>query len=218
MSRSNQTSETTSMKKPWKRGFFYVLLSLGVLLLVLLAVGGHLIRFFHAGEVSPPPPLPPVRQQVRHGDVILRSGIGLWSEMFRMRNVHDERFSHVGIVLIGPDEQCFVLHAEGDDLSGDGTVAVITLEQFVKESERIGIARLKTIDPDLFVENAKTFIGRPFDWKFDRSETGAIYCTELIDLALKGTSPGAALKVTDGIILPEACLDDALFVEIPVAE
>lgn len=216
MQRSN-SSEMTIVKKPWKRGFFYVLLSLGILLLlVLLTIGGYLIWFFHFREVSPPPPTHLVRQHVKHGDVILRSGIGLWSEMFRLRNEYDERFSHVGIVIIEPDEQCFVLHAEGDDLSGEGSVAVVTLDKFVQESELIGIARLRTIDPDLFVENAKTFIGRPFDWQFDRSETEAIYCTELIDLALKKTSPGTALKVTDDIILPEACLDEALFVEIPI--
>ena len=66
------------------------------------------------------------------------------------------------------------------------------------------------------IENAKTFLGRPFDHYFDRSETDAIYCTELIDLALKKTAPGTALKVTDDVILPEACLDETLFTEIPI--
>lgn len=64
--------------------------------------------------------------------------------------------------------------------------------------------------------NAKTFIGRPFDWKFNLAEDDKIYCTELIDLALKKTVSGIGLKVTDGLILPEACLDDTIFEEVAI--
>lgn len=212
------TSDTVSkVKKPWKRGFFYALFISGsLLLLTVLAVGVYLIYFFYFREVPPPPETRLVRQHVKHGDIILRSGVGLWSELFRSRNTHDERFSHVGIVMIEPDGQYFVLHSEGNDITGKGSVYISTLDDFVQESELIGIARLKTIDPALFVENAKTFLGRPFDHYFDRSETDAIYCTELIDLALRKTAPGTALKVTDDVILPEACLDETLFTEIPI--
>ena len=84
----------------------------------------------------------------------------------------------------------------------------------MKESDLIGISRLKYIDPEQFVLNAKTFIGRPFDWKFNLAEDEKIYCTELINLALKKTVSGSGLKVTDGLILPEACLDDTLFEEV----
>lgn len=146
----------------------------------------------------------------------MRSGVGLWSGYFRKRNTVDQRFSHVGIVLIDQNGTCNVLHSEGDDFTGSGQVGVCSLETFVKESDLIGISRLKHIDPEQFVLNAKTFIGRPFDWKFNLAEDDKIYCTELIDLALKKTVSGAGLKVTDGLILPEACLDDTIFEEVVI--
>ena len=207
------SSDKTILKKPWKRGFFYVLL-----LLLLLVIGGvtFLASFFFRHNDLPPPEPSSVRKYVKNGDVILRSGVGLWSGYFRKRNTVDQRFSHVGIVLIGQDGTCNVLHSEGDDLTGNGRVGICSLETFVKESEKIGVVRLKTVDPECFVLNAKTFIGRPFDWKFNLAEEDKIYCTELIDLALKKTASGAGLKVTEGVILPEACLDNTIFEEVAI--
>lgn len=205
------SSDNARLKKPWKRGFFYALL---LLLLIVIAGVSFLASYSFRQNDQPPPEPSFVRKYVRNGDVILRSGVGLWSEYFRKRNTVDQRFSHVGIVLIGPDGACNVLHSEGDDLTGNGQVGICSLETFVKESDLIGISRLKYIDPEQFVLNAKTFIGRPFDWKFNLAEDEKIYCTELINLALKKTVSGSGLKVTDGLILPEACLDDTLFEEV----
>ena len=207
------SSDQTNWKKPWQRGFFYALL-----LLLLLVIGGvtFLVSFcFRHNELSSPEPSS-VRKYVQNGDIILRSGVGLWSGYFRKRNTVDQRFSHVGIVLIDQDGTCNVLHAEGDDLTGNGQVGICSLETFVNESDLIGISRLKYIDPEQFVLNAKTFIGRPFDWKFNLAEDDKIYCTELIDLALKKTVSGAGLKVTDDLILPEACLDNTIFEEVAI--
>lgn len=206
-------SDKTALKKPWKRGFFYALL---FLLLIVIAGVAFFVSFYFRQNDKPPPEPSFVRKYVKNGDVILRSGIGLWSEYFRKRNTVDQRFSHVGIVLIDQNGTCNVLHSEGDDFTGSGQVGVCSLETFVKESDLIGISRLKNIDPEQFVLNAKTFIGRPFDWQFNLAEDDKIYCTELIDLALKKTVSGAGLKVTDDLILPEACLDNTIFEEVAI--
>jgi len=203
-------------KKLWKRSFFYFCIALALALLTgILALGGYLIYFYNFKTFPPPPEVSHIRPHLQHGDIILRSGIGFWSERFRNSNPADKRFSHVGIVLIDEPGKYLVLHAEGDDLSGDGTVAIITLEQFVGGSVEIGISRLHTLSPAEFVRNAKKYLGRPFDWKFDTASDTDIYCTELVDLALKPLSPDMALKRNrQNIIVPEACLDKRFFTEI----
>ena len=91
-------------EKLWKHSFFYVFVPAGLLLLAAIAaVAGYLLWFRYVREVPPPPDVGPVASAVRNGDVILRSGTGLWSDLFRSRNARDKRFSHVGVVSVGPD-------------------------------------------------------------------------------------------------------------------
>ena len=202
-------------KKVWKHIFFlFFIFALGV----ISVAGGYIFWFSYVREVPPPPDVEGIRPVLRNGDVILRSGIGFWSELFRSRNKADKRFSHVGIVRKGSDGKFYVIHSEGDDTTGQGKVFEDTLEHFVGESDAIGIARLKTGDPNRFAEHALSFLDRPFDWKFDKTEDSAIYCTELIDLSLRKMDPELHLREHDGLILPEACLDPEIFTEIPISK
>ena len=109
-----------------------------------------------------------------------------------------------------------MIHAEGDDLTGGGTVGFSTLEAFVGQSTLIGIGRLRTGNPDLLAEYAASYAGRPFDWKFDKDDESAVYCTELIALALRRLNPAYELPDVSGIIMPEACVSGEYFVEIPL--
>lgn len=206
-------------KKQWKHCFFFFLIFVAAPILIVVATGGGYVFWFqHIREVPPPPDVSRVRPLLKNGDVILRSGVGIWSELFRTHNSRDKRFSHVGIVSIEPDGTYQVIHAEADDLTGSGEVFRDTLEHFVGESSGIGIARPRGIDPDALAEAAKTFLGRPFDWKFDSRDDSAIYCTELVELSLREIDPGLRLPEVDGIIMPEACMIPEYFLEIPVGE
>ena len=211
--------ENPKPEKLWKHSFFFAVLCLAALVLAAAAVGGgYLVWFRHIHETPPPPDVSHIRPLLKNGDVILRSGVGLWSDMIRSRNSCDKRFSHVGIVSIGPDGACHVIHAEADDLTGSGEVFFDTLEQFVDVSTEIGIGRLHRSDPDALAEAAKTFIGRPFDWEFNNEDDSAVYCTELVDLSLRKLDPELRLPLVDGIIMPEACLAPDFFTEIPVGK
>lgn len=211
------TSSRSGLEKLWKHSFFYALAAAGFLLSAAIAAGaGYLLWFRCVREVPPPPDVGPVAAAVRNGDIILRSGTGLWSDLFRSRNARDKRFSHVGIVCTGPDGSCRVLHAEGDDLTGGGTVGYSTLEEFVGQSSLIGISRLRAGNPDLLAEYAASYAGRPFDWKFDKDDESAVYCTELIALALRRMNPAYRLPDVSGIIMPEACANGEYFAEIPL--
>ena len=204
------------MKKLWKHSFFFVLIGIFLLLFAAAAGGGYLFWCRHIRKNPPPPDVARILPLLNHGDIILRSGVGVWSDLFRARNTRDKRFSHVGIVSIGADGVCRVLHSEADDLTGSGTVAWDTLEHFVGSSSGIGISRLHAGDPAALVSAAASFLGHPFDWKFDRRDDSAVYCTELIDLALRKLDPAWRLPDDDGIILPEACFAPEYFTEIPV--
>ena len=190
----------SNRKKLWRHSFFCIIAAALLMSAALAAWGaGHLLRSRARRRNLPPPPdVSRIEPLLKHGDIILRSGIGLWSDFFRSRNLRDKRFSH------------------GDDFTGHGTVFADTLANFVGQSTAVGIGRLRVADPESFVRNARKCLGRPFDWKFDTEESTAIYCTELVDLALRETDPRLRLPAERGIILPEACLVSGFFAEIPV--
>lgn len=220
------TANRSLPKKLWKHSFFFFPVLVAAAGILAATLDGELLFRLLPGRSSPaessgcdrnPPDVSRIRPLLKNGDVILRSGIGIWSDAFRARNTHDKRFSHVGIVLIGPDGACRVIQAEGDDITGRGKVFPDTLEHFVGQSTDIGISRLHASDPDALAEAAATFAGRPFDWKFDTDDDSAIYCTELVDLTLRKLDPGFRLpRDKDGIILPEACLLPEYFMEIEI--
>ena len=91
---------------------------------------------------------------IKNGDIILRAGNGLWSELFQEFSPQDKRFSHVGIVCI-ENNKITVLHAEGNDLTGTGYVKFITLKEFVQSAKTTGISWLKKVYQKNFIKAAK---------------------------------------------------------------
>lgn len=203
-------------KKLWRRSFFYIIgVPLVVLLIGFLALVVSMVYVYHGKQFPAPPEVSGIQPYLKNGDIILRSGIGFWSELFRQSNTRDKRFSHVGIVLVDEHGTVSVIHAEGDDLTGQGTVGIVSLEQFVGESVDIGVSRLRDVDQNVFASEAKKYLGRPFDWKFDSESDLEVYCTELVELAMKRRYPERSLtRNSQNIILPESCLDDRYFIEI----
>ncbi len=130
---------------------------------------------------------------LKNGDLIFRWGQGLWSDIMRKYTTSDDRFSHIGVIVKNSDG-VFVIHAEGDDLTGKGSVVKEPFEDFVKKSNRTGIYRLKNVSAEKFAKIAFSKLGVPFDWKFDAENADALYCTELIYVSLKETDPNIDLQ------------------------
>lgn len=134
----------------------------------------------------------------RAGDFRVRRGNGLWSDFIRRKNPTDDRFSHIGILARGDDGnggegEFFVIHADCN-AAGQGSVRKEPLEAFLSDASRVGVFRPRdggnANPPDARVRRAEKFLGLPFDWKFDLDDASALYCTELVRLALgDGNAP-----------------------------
>lgn len=131
---------------------------------------------------------------IRHGDLILRHGNGLWSDFIRRRNPTDDRFSHIGILVRGGNggEDFSVIHADCN-AAGQGSVRKEPLAAFLREASRVGIFRPRGNvggGAEARVRRAEAFLGLPFDWKFDLDDASALYCTELVWRAVSdGNAP-----------------------------
>lgn len=129
-----------------------------------------------------PTPLP----ELQTGDVVLRHGHGLWSELFARLNRRDSRFSHAGIV-VNDDSHWYVIHAEADNLGRNGTVRRDEWAVFSDQARHLAILRLDdSIAAARVAEAASSMHGDalPFDFSFDLTRVEAVYCSELVWRAL----------------------------------
>ena len=156
------------------------------------------------------------------GDMIFRHGSGFWSELIRKNTPRDKRFSHVGVIYIEHGE-IWVIHAEGNDFSGQGQVEKVPLTDFVRTAKKVGFFRLKlsTKERSDFACNALAMLNVEFDWKFDKNDHSKVYCTELLYVALQKTKPDW-LTLPDSPVIPVSLFSapeiaDELTVNIPEA-
>lgn len=109
-------------------------------------------------------------------------GTGLWSGLLRDLNQRDKRFSHIGIVLGGPDGKWQVVHADADDQSLNGGVTVISMEEFKAASTSWAVYRhpsISALQSSGIAEAARSLIGTEFDARFDLDDPTELYCSEL---------------------------------------
>ena len=144
---------------------------------------------------------------LQDGFIICRHGDGIWSNWIIGQNLRDKRYSHIGILSI-KEGLVTVIHADTTDrFSISGKVLEESLETFIEHARHYGIFRLKHVEPTRLVECARLYLGRPFDWKLDATEKDALYCSELIKVAIEDSAPGnnwnfPTVRIENKILIP----------------
>lgn len=132
---------------------------------------------------------PALKKSLQTGDLLLRLGSDITSEMLRQLNLKDKRYSHCGIVSIEGDT-AFVYHAIGGEFNPDQKIKREPLYSFCHpaENEAAAVLRPKTSSrlQQQIALQAKHFWqqGIPFDMSFDYNTDGRLYCAEMVSKAV----------------------------------
>lgn len=125
------------------------------------------------------------------GDLVFRSGKGIFSDLFKSVGTRKSPYSHVGIIYMHGGK-VFVVHTEAKELTGKGHAKIDPLDIFLNDSNASAscIYRLKKAanyygkkSVGIAIQFAKEEI--PFDLNFDISTQNKLYCTKLVWLAYK---------------------------------
>ena len=126
---------------------------------------------------------PPVA--LRPGDVVLRRGDGVWTEIFIRKASREKRFSHIGIVT-AVSNGVTIVHSEASDFTGIGSVHASTWEEFYDGALESAVFRFRRGETSAraIAAQAERYRGVPFDLLFDTDSTNRLYCTEFVRQAV----------------------------------
>lgn len=122
-------------------------------------------------------------EDLREGDLVVRTTDSLLSLLSLSLSESDRRFSHVGILVKSGGEEWLVIHARPGEDNQPGVIGE-PLETFLAPALRRGYYRLRISDGEALSLSRRAVEwqsqGIPFDHQFDLSNDHALYCTELI--------------------------------------
>ena len=131
------------------------------------------------------------------GDLVLRKGTVLDSSI--ITHLSKSNYSHIGIIsALSP--QIMVTHATTDDeLTHKDAVVTTPLKVFLAKAfaKKIAILRLNFIDDEkaqLIVDKVKQKLGYPYYITGDKNSPQKLYCTTLLDDAIKEGYPKFSLQ------------------------
>ena len=149
---------------------------------------------------------------LQSGDLIYRLGDGFYAAYFKDFSETDKQYSHVGVVaktILGDSIQ--VVHAEANELTGQGKVQTESVSEFLKGANAYGVYRLKKEQNirQAIADQALIYCHRgvPFDLKFDASDSTAFYCTELVMHCVN-------MATSENLIQPGTLVEGKKFVAI----
>lgn len=138
---------------------------------------------------------------LKEGDIILRHGYGVVSDMIVETLNEDIDISHCAI-LKRKDTSWFVIHSVSQSLSKYDGVQTQDLASFIKESQKnsVVVVRYKNLNDSSLHKialQADQYLQKhiPFDHSFDMSDSSTFYCTELLFFAFKN---GANVDILNG--------------------
>lgn len=136
-------------------------------------------------------------QLAHDGDIVVRLGTDMTSELLRRMNLKDPTYSHAGIISKEHDT-IFVYHALGGEFNPDQQLIREPLWLFghPKGNKRLGLYRIEidslTIKRLIAVVQQTYQQHIPFDTAFNLSTKDRLYCTEFVansfEIALHDTA------------------------------
>ncbi|HEC29515.1 MAG TPA: hypothetical protein ENI65_08015 [Gammaproteobacteria bacterium] len=120
---------------------------------------------------------------VQNGDLILRRGKGMMSDIAASFSISDRRFSHVGIAVM-KNRKAYVVHSIQDDDKGYNGVVREPLSDFLGDVSDWAVYRLKLDrqQQNKLARTASRYAHQhiAFDTRFDLDSSNVMYCTELV--------------------------------------
>lgn len=124
---------------------------------------------------------------IQEGDIILRWGFGLVSDIIVKTLKEELSISHCAIVVNDSTEGFKVIHTISQSLSDFDGIQIQNLNTFVKNSNKNSILVVRFKDADeltgkLIAQKAIYYLKQkiPFDHNFDLDNKDEFFCTELI--------------------------------------
>lgn len=141
---------------------------------------------------------------LKSGDLVFRTGRDLMARMILSRG-EASRFSHVGIIHLEQGRP-YVIHAipEGDGSAGGVMREPLTAFAADKVASDLGFYRFEGLSDASMgraADKALSWVGRPFDARFEYSTDSHLYCTELVLKAYAFCIPDLKDRVA-GIAVP----------------
>lgn len=125
---------------------------------------------------------------LKNGDILLRHGYGMVSDMIVTTLHEDYDISHCA-VLVKDSNQFKLIHSVSQSLSDFDGVQSQSLNRFVSDSKEnsLIVVRFKGDSNEIIAKRAKYYLSMkiPFDNDFDIKDTAKFYCTELIWKTIK---------------------------------
>lgn len=129
---------------------------------------------------------------INDGDIILRHGFGIVSDMIGESLKEKYCISHCAIICKPHKDTMFVIHSVSSGLSDFDGMQTCSMKTFIRESKKnsIIVVRYKNIkpeDPNIISRYAKYYLEKKvcFDNLININDSSKIYCSELPYLIIK---------------------------------
>ncbi|WP_222165605.1 YiiX/YebB-like N1pC/P60 family cysteine hydrolase [Edaphocola aurantiacus] len=156
----------------------------------------------HKPNYIPADSLSALLSGLEEGDIVLRAGNDVTSNMLRQLNLKDKRFSHCGIVF-SESGAWWVYHSIGSESAPDQAIKKEPLMHYWNPEDNlaIGYAHLHISRQEraklLHTTDSLYRLQIPFDMQFDLKSDDRMYCTEMVAKSIQWSIPEAHLQPTD---------------------
>lgn len=158
--------------------------SLGILILLYFVMACKpdqnttVLFYYHTDSIQP-------------GDIIMRKGYGLISDIIISQLKDTIEISHCGIISKNERNEFYVIHSLSKMVSNYDGMQSCSLDEFIKDGrpETIKVVRFKNPKSQHIAKFAYYHLKAqtPFDEKFNQNDTTAFYCSELPIHIIKNT-------------------------------